>query len=102
MLFALLTAALLGTGVVLGVNYTTKSVFGVSFVEDVFPWHATLALLTIPPILGHLYLALLHPSTRGALRGVVLGVVRREWAREHHPAWVEQVEEEPAVRRELR
>ena len=102
-LFALLTVALLGTGVVLGVNYTTKSVFDVSFVEDVFPWHTALALLTIPPILGHLYLALLHPSTRGALRGMVLGVVRREWAREHHPAWVEQVEEaeaEPAARRE--
>jgi formate dehydrogenase subunit gamma len=44
--------------------------------------YASLALL-----LGHLYLALVHPATRHALRGMVVGTVREEWAREHHPRW---------------
>jgi formate dehydrogenase subunit gamma len=90
---ALLLAGLVASGVVLGINYLSKSVFEVSFVEGVFPWHTALALLAIPPLLGHLYLALIHPSTREALRGMVLGRVRRDWARQHHPAWVEQVEQ---------
>ena len=44
--------------------------------------YASLALL-----LGHLYLALIHPTTRHALRGMVLGNVREDWAREHHARW---------------
>jgi len=44
--------------------------------------YASLALL-----LGHLYLALIHPTTRHALRGMVLGDVREDWARKHHARW---------------
>ncbi len=44
--------------------------------------YASLALL-----LGHLYLALIHPTTRHALRGMVLGNVREDWARQHHARW---------------
>ena len=44
--------------------------------------YASLALL-----LGHLYLALIHPTTRHALRGMVLGDVREDWARRHHGRW---------------
>ena len=32
-------------------------------------------------IVGHLYLALLHPATRHALRGMTLGDVDADWAR---------------------
>ena len=39
---------------------------------------------------GHLYLALIHPATRHALRGMTLGDVREDWAEEHHPKWVEE------------
>ena len=87
-----LSLGLTASGVVLGVNYMTKSVFDVGFVEGVFPWHTALALIAIPPLVAHLYLALLHPATRESLRGMALGRVRREWAREHHPAWVDEVE----------
>jgi formate dehydrogenase subunit gamma len=38
----------------------------------------------------HLYLAVIHPSTRHSLRGMTLGDVREDWAREHHPKWVEE------------
>lgn len=51
--------------------------------------HDGLALLSLLLLIGHLYLALIHPSTRHALRGVTLGDVRADWAREHHAKWVE-------------
>jgi len=95
---AVATVALLGTGLILGINYTSKTVFAASFVEQVFPWHTAIALLFIPVLLGHLYLAMLNPSTRESLRGITRGVVRREWARHHHPAWLASLEaEEPDV-----
>jgi formate dehydrogenase subunit gamma len=39
-------------------------------------------------VAGHIYLALVHPATRPALRGITLGSVRRDWAEHHHAAWV--------------
>ena len=51
--------------------------------------HETLTLVSVALLVGHLYLAVLHPSTRHALRGITTGDVREEWAREHHPKWVE-------------
>jgi formate dehydrogenase subunit gamma len=51
--------------------------------------HETLMLVSVALLAGHLYLALIHPSTRHALRGMTLGDVREDWAREHHPKWVE-------------
>jgi formate dehydrogenase subunit gamma len=44
--------------------------------------YAALVLLA-----GHLYLSLVHPSTRHALRGITRGSVDAEWARRHHPRW---------------
>ena len=44
--------------------------------------YAALVLLA-----GHLYLSLVHPSTRHALRGMIQGTVDPEWARRHHPRW---------------
>ena len=42
-------------------------------------------------VAGHLYLAVLHPATRHALRGMTLGDVDEDWARKHHAKWVEPV-----------
>ena len=50
--------------------------------------HETLTLVSVGLLVGHLYLALIHPSTRHALRGITLGDVREDWAREHHPKWL--------------
>jgi formate dehydrogenase subunit gamma len=49
--------------------------------------HDAAMYIAIPLVLGHLYLALLNPSTRHSLRGMTLGSVRRDWARRHHPKW---------------
>ena len=35
--------------------------------------------IAVPLVLGHLYLAMLHPATRHSLRGITLGTVRRDW-----------------------
>jgi formate dehydrogenase subunit gamma len=52
--------------------------------------HETLTLASIALVSGHLYLALLHPSTRHALRGMTTGEVDVAWAERHHAKWVEQ------------
>lgn len=52
--------------------------------------HETLTLVSAGLLAGHLYLALIHPRTRHALRGITLGDVREDWAREHHEKWVEE------------
>jgi formate dehydrogenase subunit gamma len=42
---------------------------------------------------GHLYLSLIHPSTRHALRGITRGNVDAEWAQHHHPRWAALADE---------
>jgi formate dehydrogenase subunit gamma len=38
-------------------------------------------------LVGHLYLALIHPATRHSLRGITRGTVREDWAERHYPRW---------------
>ena len=49
-----------------------------------------LALIVL--VAGHLYMALVNPATRPALRGIVHGDVDRVWARHHHRRWVDDEE----------
>lgn len=49
--------------------------------------HVGAFAVSVPLIAGHLYLALIHRSTRPALRGMVDGTVDAAWARAHHPRW---------------
>lgn len=53
------------------------------------PWfvHLTLAAAWVPLFAGHMWLAVLNPGTRPALRGMLLGEVDRAWALHHHPRW---------------
>lgn len=41
-------------------------------------------------LVGHLYLAVIHPATRHALRGITVGTVREDWAHAHHEKWTPQ------------
>jgi formate dehydrogenase subunit gamma len=93
-----ITSGLLATGAVLAVNFFWRGALPPSFVEDVFPWHTRLMVLSLPVIAGHIYLALVHPSTRHALRGIVSGRVNRAWAMRHHPRWVEELEQQRAAK----
>jgi formate dehydrogenase subunit gamma len=49
--------------------------------------HDTLMYLSVGIVAGHLYLSLIHPTTRHAFRGMTLGSVRADWARAHHSKW---------------
>jgi formate dehydrogenase subunit gamma len=49
--------------------------------------HDGLMYVSLVLLVGHLYLAVIHPTTRHALRGITTGEVRAEWAREHHAKW---------------
>ncbi|MBV8478833.1 MAG: cytochrome b/b6 domain-containing protein, partial [Actinobacteria bacterium] len=49
--------------------------------------HDGLMFAALGLLVGHLYLALIHPATRHSLRGMTLGDVREDWARTHYPRW---------------
>ena len=52
--------------------------------------HAALALVMVLFILGHIYIGTI--GMEGPIDAVKSGYVDREWARQHHSAWVEAVE----------
>jgi formate dehydrogenase subunit gamma len=57
--------------------------------------HGPFAFLTSALIAGHIFMAVVNPSTRHALRGMTLGSVDRSWAEHHFPRWVDEVGGEP-------
>lgn len=54
-----------------------------------FSWalHVLMALIATPLVLGHLYMALINPSSRKALGGMIGGFVDRQWAKHHYGRW---------------
>ncbi len=70
-----------GTLLLLGERNTRFRLSGTVVVHD------TITLIATLLVIGHLYLALVHPPTRPALRGMVRGSVRSDWAAEHHAKW---------------
>lgn len=46
--------------------------------------HVVAAYTAVLLVAGHLYMALINPSTRPALRGMISGKVDAAWVREHH------------------
>lgn len=53
------------------------------------PWviHFLMAVLATPLILGHLYMAVINPSSRRGLQGMISGFVDRQWAKHHYRRW---------------
>ena len=49
--------------------------------------HDGLMYAALGLLVGHLYLAVIHPATRHSLRGMTRGTVREDWARRHYPRW---------------
>ena len=66
----------------LGERNTTYRLDGAVAVHDALMFASILLLI------GHLYLAVIHPTTRHALRGITRGDVREDWAKKHHSKWV--------------
>lgn len=54
--------------------------------------HATAVVVTVVLLSAHVFMAVVNPSTRPALHGMVFGRVRRSWAAKHHGAWLDGVD----------
>jgi formate dehydrogenase subunit gamma len=63
-----------------------------SLSEAADTWHLLLTEAMVPLVAGHIVVALLFPSTRGALRGIVTGRVRLDFARRRHARWAEALD----------
>ena len=78
LLISLLLAALLMSGIGLLLAGSPPSpVFKAA--------HVVAAYLSVVLVVGHLYMALINPSTRPALSGIITGKVDNEWLHRHHP-----------------
>lgn len=62
--------------------------------------HGLAAGLASALVAVHVYLAILHPATRPAFRGITRGSVEREWAEHHHGEWVRELDAQGARERE--
>lgn len=87
-----ITAGLMATGAVLAINYFARGTLPVPLVEAVFPWHTRLMIVALPVTAGHVYLALLHPSTRHSIHSMLSGRISRRWAERHHHRWVAEID----------
>jgi formate dehydrogenase subunit gamma len=56
-----------------------------------FP-HGLAAAVAGALVAMHVYLAILHPATRPAFRGITRGSVDRAWAEQHHARWVAELD----------
>jgi len=56
--------------------------------------HDWLMYISFFLFVGHLFYAVVLPSTRHSLSGMTRGWVREDWARQRHPEWVEAVHAE--------
>jgi len=63
------------------------------------PLHTLTTVAVCGLLSGHVFMAVLNPATRHALRGMTFGDVDRNWAKHHHPLWVAAVDREATVRR---
>jgi formate dehydrogenase subunit gamma len=71
---------------------------GVAF----YPWlaHSITAVMGLPLIGGHIFMAAINPSTRIGLGGMFTGWVDREWAQHHYRRWYrERFENNQPVRK---
>jgi formate dehydrogenase subunit gamma len=49
--------------------------------------HFFMAVLAVPLISGHLYMALINPGSRVGITGMISGFVDRQWAKHHYRRW---------------
>jgi formate dehydrogenase subunit gamma len=54
--------------------------------------HGVTVVVALALLGGHVFMAVVNPATRHALRGMTLGRVRRSWAEHHHGAWLDEMD----------
>lgn len=80
-------------------TFAALNVFGLGLPTDLTPmqemqysqlWHAIVALAMIAIVIAHIYIGTL--GMEGSFDAMGTGKVDRNWAREHHPIWLEEEE----------
>lgn len=80
-------------------TFAVLNVFGLGLPTELTPmqemqymqlWHAFMALILIAVIIAHIYIGTI--GMEGAFDAMGTGNVDRNWAREHHPLWLEEEE----------
>ena len=59
--------------------------------------HTVLAMFIMAAVSGHIFMAVINPDTRPGLGSILDGEVDAEWAKRHHPLWIERMERERAL-----
>jgi formate dehydrogenase subunit gamma len=67
--------------------------------EDGGSGHAAAVVVAMALVASHIFMAVVNPSTRPALAGMVRGRVRRSWAAEHHAGWLRDIDRRSHPRR---
>lgn len=83
---------------ILGVVFTVSGLL-MWFLDGVLlAWIVPAAafLVALFVVSGHVYMAILHPSTRPSFWAIINGNVDREWANHNHPRWARELEETDA------
>ena len=88
--------------------YATTGILMWFFPFAILSWllHFFMAAMALPLIAGHLFMAVINPSSRTGLEGMITGFVDRQWARHHYRRWYrehhESAEQEPAAEAPVR
>ncbi len=64
--------------------------------------HAAAVVVSLVLLGAHVFMAILNPSTRPALPGMIFGRVSRSWAAKHHSKWLEAEDQKEARRHRTR
>lgn len=65
--------------------------FPPALVRWAYPVHDLSMFMMATALLGHIYLALLHPDSRASLSGMLNGFVSTKFARSHHALWYDRI-----------
>lgn len=79
----MLITALLAVLLVTGIDTIIAGTHG----NLIFGFHKVATIAACVLVGGHLYMAVVNPGTRPALRGMLTGKVDSDWARSHHSEW---------------
>lgn len=71
--------------------------FPAALVRWMYPVHDLAAFMVATAIIGHMYLALIHPMNRLALSGIINGKVPEKFVRVHYGKWYEQLKKEGKI-----
>ena len=77
-----------------GIVMWFNTFFPAGLVRWAYPVHDLAAFMMATAITGHLYLAIIHPKSNPALKGIITGYVKTSFAKHHYGKWYARVKDE--------